>query len=55
MYLESSPHYYVNVKKKIQSRVTLFPVNASNAITGHKLKVMKKDELIVYSWIKSQI
>ena len=29
------------------------PVNASDAITGHKLQGLTKDNLIVYAWIKS--
>ena len=32
--------------------MTQIPVNSSDAITGHKLQGLTKDNLIVYSWNK---
>ena len=37
----------------MKCRVFQFPVNSSDAITGHKLQGLTKDNLIVYSWNKS--
>ena len=33
--------------------MTQVPINASDAITGHKLQGLTKDNLIVYSWNRS--
>ena len=33
--------------------MTQIPINASDAITGHKLQGLTKDHIIVYSWNKS--
>ncbi|KAL7426537.1 hypothetical protein ACHAXM_000502 [Skeletonema potamos] len=34
--------------------VTQIPVNARDAITGHKLQGLRKDNIIVFSWILSR-
>ena len=34
-------------------KINQIPVNSSDAITGHKLQELTKDQLIVYSWNKS--
>jgi len=40
-------------KVKMKCSVTQIPVNASDAITGHKLQGLTKDNLIVVSWSNS--
>ena len=34
----------------MKRKITQIPVNSSDAITGHKLQGLTKDQLIVYSW-----
>ena len=47
-----SPHDQVGVKQEMKCNMTQIPVNSSDAITGHKLQGLTKDNLIVYSWNK---
>ena len=47
-----SPHDQVGVKQEMKCNITQIPVNSSDAITGHKLQGLTKDNLIVYSWNK---
>lgn len=51
--IKVTPHDYTKEKTQLKSRVTQLPVNASDAITGHKLQGLTKDQVIVYSWNKS--
>ena len=48
-----TPNDYVTEKQLMQCRMTQIPVNASDAIMGHKLQGLTKDTIIVYSWNKS--
>ena len=47
-----SPHDQVKHKQKMACGITQIPVISSDAITGHKLQDLTKDNLIVYSWNK---
>mmetsp|Transcript_179 Transcript_179/g.273 ORF Transcript_179/g.273 Transcript_179/m.273 type:complete len:102 (+) Transcript_179:1-306(+) len=40
-------------KVRMKCSVTQIPVNASDAITGHKLQGLTKDNVIVFSWSNS--
>ena len=48
-----SPNDHANTTRKMKCTVTQLPVNSSDAITGHKLQGLTKDNIIVYSWNKS--
>ena len=48
-----TPHDMVTETIEMGCSVTQLPVNASDAITGHKLQGLTKDNIIVYSWNKS--
>lgn len=48
-----TPHDMVTETEPMGCIVTQLPVNASDAITGHKLQGLTKDNIIVYSWNKS--
>ena len=48
-----SPNDQVDAKRKMKCSITQIPVNSSDAITGHKLQGLTKDNIIVYSWNKS--
>ena len=45
-----APNGFVSETQTMKCRVTQIPVNSSDAITGHKLQGLTKDQLIVYSW-----
>ena len=45
-----APNDFVSETQTMKCRVTQIPVNSSDAITGHKLQGLTKDQLIVYSW-----
>ena len=49
------PHDSMEEKDKVRMKcsVTQIPVNASDAITGHKLQGLTKDNVIVFSWSNS--
>ena len=46
-------HDMMTEKVPMRCSVTQLPVNASDAITGHKLQGLTKDNIIVYSWNRS--
>ena len=48
-----SPNDQVSTTRRMKCRVTQLPVISSDAITGHKLQGLTKDNLVVYSWNKS--
>ena len=48
-----SPNDLTVDKQQMKCSLLQLPVNASDAITGHKLQGLTKDRLIVYSWNKS--
>lgn len=48
-----TPHDMATEKVHMGCSVTQLPVNASDAITGHKLQGLTKDNVIVYSWQRS--
>ena len=48
-----SPNDHVSTTTKMKCNILQLPVNSSDAITGHKLQGLTKDNLIVYSWNKS--
>ena len=48
-----SPNDEVLTTTKMRCKILQLPVNASDAITGHKLQGLTKDSIIVYSWDKS--
>lgn len=48
-----SPNDLTVEKQQMKCNLLQLPVNASDAITGHKLQGLTKDRLIVYSWNKS--
>ena len=48
-----SPNDLTLEKQQMKCKLLQLPVNASDAITGHKLQGLTKDRLIVYSWNKS--
>ena len=50
--LRVSPHDQVEEKQKMTCGITQIPVVSSDAITGHKLQGLTKDNIIVYSWNK---
>ena len=47
-----SPHDQVREKQKMTCGIKQIPVVSSDAITGHKLQGLTKDNIIVYSWNK---
>jgi hypothetical protein len=47
------PHDRANQTVPMKCNVTQLPVNASDAITGHKLQGLTKDNVIVCSWNKT--
>ena len=47
-----SPHDQVKEKQKMSCGIRQIPVVSSDAITGHKLQGLTKDNIIVYSWNK---
>ena len=49
------PHDDVSQSSRVlmKCKVTQIPVNSSDAITGHKLQGLTKDNVIVFSWNKS--
>ena len=51
--VQVSPNDCVLEKQAMKCNITQISVNASDAITGHKLQGLTKDQLIVYSWHKS--
>ena len=51
--IKVSPNDITKEKQPMKCKLTQIPVNASDAITGHKLQGLTKDKLIVYSWNKS--
>ena len=48
-----SPNDLVPDKQPMWRSITRIPVNSSDAITGHKLQGLTKDELTIYSWNKT--
>ena len=48
-----SPNDLVLEQQLMKCNLTQIPVNASVAITGHTLQGLTKDQLVVYSWMKS--
>ena len=48
-----APNDFVSEKQTMKCKINQIPVNSSDAITGHKLQGLTKDQLIVYSWNKS--
>ena len=48
-----SPNDEVLTTTNMRCKILQLPVNASDAITGHKLQGLTKDSIIVYSWDKS--
>ena len=48
-----SPNDFVSEKQPMWCSITQIPVNSSDAITGHKLQGLTKDQLIIYSWNKT--
>ena len=48
-----APNDFVSEKQNMKCKINQIPVNSSDAITGHKLQGLTKDQLIVYSWNKS--
>ena len=48
-----SPNDQVSITRRMKCCVTQLPVISSDAITGHKLQGLTKDNLVVYSWNKS--
>ena len=51
--VNASPNDQVLTTTKMKCKVLQLMVNSSDAITGHKLQGLTKDNLIVYSWDKS--
>ena len=47
-----SPNDLVLEHQLMKCNITQIPVNASDAITGHKLQGLTKDQLVVYAWMK---
>ena len=47
-----SPNDLVLEQQLMKCNITQIPVNASDAITGHKLQGLTKDQLVVYAWMK---
>ena len=52
VYVKVSPHDQVKEKQKMACGITQIPIISSDAITGHKLQGLTKDNIIVYSWNK---
>jgi hypothetical protein len=48
-----SPNDFVLEKQPMWCSITQIPVISSDAITGHKLQGLTKDQLIIYSWNKT--
>ena len=51
--LRVSPHDQVEEKQKMTCGISQIPVVSSDAITGHKLQGLTKNNIIVYSWNKA--
>ena len=51
--MKVAPNDFVSEKQTMKCKINQIPVNSSDAITGHKLQGLTKDQLIVYSWNKS--
>ena len=51
--MKVTPNDLTSEKQPMKCSMIQIPVNASDAITGHKLQGLTKDNLIVYPWNKS--